>query len=213
MTNKAKNKVLVKKLAEQAKQKFVCDFSSIIHYNFEESIEEQLKQIDWKNFRSRAGALLYLSSPPESIVVLSFNKPLWAHQSCTSGDSNRPQNANPNHILDLMTNKEAILSNKYVTGAYTGGLIGIVEKQFINMGRRINRFDLEINPFEYLFGANGVADRVNQRYHKEKIKGPKKLIGAGPWDVTWLIKVPSEAIADYRILGSVNWMREILGVD
>ncbi len=160
------------------------------------SAEKMLRDINYSNFRSGQGALLYLMGGREYVVALSFNQPVWAHKSVTKkNDWQKHYAKNPDHILQLLTQKQATASQDvYRTAAYTGGLIGIMGH--IEVERE--RADFHISPFEYLFGAQNAS----------KVDGCREAHGAGP-DVSWVISVPSEVIADFRILSSVNQMRKV----
>lgn len=130
------------------------------------------------------------------VVAFSFNQPVWAHKSITKKNNwQKHYSLDPDHVLQLLTQEQATADqNIYHTAAYTGGLIGIMQNAEVER----KRADFVISPFEYLFGADKAS----------KVGGCRETLGAGP-DISWNISVPSEVISDFRVLSSVNQMREV----
>ena len=174
-------------------------------------LHSRLKNVNRKDFQSPAGLLLYLDDPTEGIVAISFNQPVWAYKSVQRQNGwQKHYESEPDNVLDLIIHEDAKSQpDLFSQAAYTGGAIGIFG-QISQLKRRADRCDFEIEPFEYLFGARGVADIVNREYDSNRNKGlPSRLIGCGCSDIAWKIIVPSEIVADYQVIGSVNQLRDI----
>jgi len=189
----------IKQLVEEAWSKYrTKDIPN--RETLQDVIGLRFPEVNRDRFQSKAGMLMYLACliRGDQILAMSFNQPMWVHNSEYPVHSRCEQYND--HVLPVLTSEQARHGHTTLTydHTFTGGAIGVLRTARETEGGRVCRCDFLVSPVEYLLASFAVSNQA---------KREGESIGAGSAP-QWFIKVPSEVIADYRVLGSTTDLHE-----